>query len=143
MSSVRNIVFDCNETILDLATITPVFQRLFASPGAMRLWFQELITYSQALTIADVYVPFTDIGAAVLQKIAAPGGLKITAADRQELTDRFATMPPYPEVPGALQRFKGGGLSSVHLDGQHCSDLWSPADPRRPDRPVRSPIQRR
>jgi 2-haloacid dehalogenase len=54
MSSVRNIVFDCNETILDLATITPVFQRLFASPGAMRLWFQELITYSQALTIADV-----------------------------------------------------------------------------------------
>ena len=35
MSSVRNIVFDCNETILDLATITPVFQRLFASPGAM------------------------------------------------------------------------------------------------------------
>jgi 2-haloacid dehalogenase len=57
-----------------------------------------------------VYVPFTDIGAAVLQKIAAPGGLKITAADRQELTDRFATMPPYPEVPGALQRFKAAGF---------------------------------
>ena len=42
MSKVRNIVFDCNETILDLASIAPVFQRLFGSPGAMRRWFREL-----------------------------------------------------------------------------------------------------
>jgi 2-haloacid dehalogenase len=67
----------------------------------MRLWVRELITYSQALTIADVYVPFTEIGGAVLDKIAVPRGVKITAADRQELTDRFATMPPYPDVPSA------------------------------------------
>jgi hypothetical protein len=33
--------------------------------------FQELITYSQALTIADGCVPFTAIGGAVPQKIAA------------------------------------------------------------------------
>jgi 2-haloacid dehalogenase len=92
MSKVRNIVFDCNETLLDLTTVTPIFQRLFGEPSTMRLWFRELITYSQALTIADVYVPFTDIGSAVLDKIAAPRGVKITGADRQELTDRFATM---------------------------------------------------
>jgi hypothetical protein len=72
MPAVRNIVFDCNESILDLTTITPVFQRLFGAPDAMRLWFQDLIIYSQALTIADVYVPFTDIGGAVLEMIAAP-----------------------------------------------------------------------
>jgi 2-haloacid dehalogenase len=72
MPTVRNIVFDCNETILDLTTMTPVFQRLFGTPSAMRLWFQELITYSQALTISDVYVPFTDIGGAILDKMAAP-----------------------------------------------------------------------
>jgi len=110
MSRVRNIVFDCNESILDLATVTPVFQRLFGEPGAMRLWFRELITYSQALTIANVYVPFTDIGGAVLEKIAAPRGVKITAADRTELTDRFATMPPYPDVPGALRRLRQAGF---------------------------------
>jgi 2-haloacid dehalogenase len=115
MSKVRNIVFDCNESILDLTTITPVFQRLFGEPGPMRLWFQELITYSQALTIADVYVPFTDIGGAVLEKIATPRGIKITAADRQELTDRFATMPPYPDVPGALRRLKKEGFKLFTL----------------------------
>jgi len=46
----------------------------------------------------------------VLEKIAAPRGVKITAADRQELTDRFATMPPYPDVPGALGRLKAAGF---------------------------------
>jgi len=107
---VRNIVFDCNETILDLTTVTPVFQRVFGEPSTMRLWFQELITYSQALTIAGVYVPFTDIGGAILDKIAAPRGVTITADDRKELTDRFATMPPYPEVPGALRRLKAAGF---------------------------------
>ena len=97
-------------SILDLTTVTPVFQRLFGAPGVMRLWFRELITYSQALTISDIYVPFTDIGGAVLQKIAAARGVEITIADRQELTDRFATMPPYPEVPGALRRLKAAGF---------------------------------
>ena len=110
MPRVRNIVFDCNESILDLTTITPVFERLFGEAGAMRLWFRELIVYSQALTIADVYVPFTDIGGAVLEKIAAPRDVKITAADRKELTDRFATMPPYPDVPGALRRLRAAGF---------------------------------
>jgi 2-haloacid dehalogenase len=110
MSRIRNIVFDCNESILDLTTITPVFERLFGSPKTMRLWFQELITYSQALTITNVYVPFTDIGGAVLDKIAVSRGVKITSADREELTDRFATMPPYPEVPIALRRLKEAGF---------------------------------
>lgn len=110
MANLRNICFDCNETLLDLSTVTPVFQRLFGEPRTMRLWFRELITYSQALTIVDLYVPFTDIGGAVLDKLAAPRGVKITAADRQELTDRFATMPPYPDVPVGLRRLKEAGF---------------------------------
>jgi len=110
MATVHNIVFDCNESILDLTTVTPVFQRLFGAPETMRVWFQDLIMYSQALTIADVYVPFTDIGGAVLDMIAASRGMQITATDRTELTDRFATMPPYPEVPAALRRLKAAGF---------------------------------
>jgi hypothetical protein len=43
-----------------------------------------------------------------LNKIAAPKGVKITAADRQELTDRFATMPLYPDVPVGLRRHGSG-----------------------------------
>jgi 2-haloacid dehalogenase len=104
------IVFDVNETLLDLDSIRPTFDRVFNDPAAMRLWFAGLITYSEALTLAGVYVPFTDIGAAVLRMFAATRNLKITDADAAELTDRFATMPPHPEVPAALRRLRDNGF---------------------------------
>jgi 2-haloacid dehalogenase len=104
------IVFDVNETLLDLDAIRPTFDRIFDDPAAMRLWFANLITYSEALTLAGVYVPFTDIGAAVLRMLAAARGITVSAADGAELTDRFASMPAHPEVPGALRRLREHGF---------------------------------
>ena len=104
------IVFDVNETLLDLDALRPTFDRVFSDPAALRLWFAHLITYSEALTLAGVYVPFTGIGAAVLRMLAATRGIKITDADAAELTDRFAHMPPHPEVPAALRRLRDHGF---------------------------------
>jgi 2-haloacid dehalogenase len=104
------IVFDVNETLLNLDGVRPVFDRIFGDPAALRLWFADLITYSEALTLAGVYVPFTDIGGAVLRMLAATRDLAITDADAAELTDRFATMPPHPEVPAALRRLRDHGF---------------------------------
>src|SRR6202453_2699277 len=110
MSERPIIVFDVNETLLNLDAIQAIFNRIFDDPAAMRLWFAGLITYSEALTLAGVYVPFTDIGAAVLRMQAATRGITISAADGAELTDRFATMPPHPEVPAALRRLRDNGF---------------------------------
>ncbi len=104
------IVFDVNETLMNLDGIRPTFDRIFSDPAAMRLWFANLITYSEALTLSGVYVPFTDIGGAVLRMLAATRDVSITDADGAELTDRFATMPPHPEVPAALRRLRDRGF---------------------------------
>jgi hypothetical protein len=40
------IVFDVNETLLDLETMEPTFQRIFGEKSAMRLWFANFIMYS-------------------------------------------------------------------------------------------------
>jgi 2-haloacid dehalogenase len=110
MAALPLIVFDVNETLLDLGTMEPTFQRIFADKNAMRLWFADLILYSAALTVAGVYVPFTDIGAAVMKMLADTRGIKITDADKKELTDKFSTMPPYPEVPAALRKLRDAGF---------------------------------
>ena len=39
MASLPLIVFDVNETLLDLETMEPTFQRIFRDKSAMRLWF--------------------------------------------------------------------------------------------------------
>jgi 2-haloacid dehalogenase len=110
MTKPEIIVFDVNETLLDLDSIRPVFDRIFKEPDVLRLWFANLITYSEALTLAGAYVPFTDIGAAVLRMLAATMGKSIEGSDAAELTERFASMPPHPEVPHALRRLRDHGF---------------------------------
>jgi 2-haloacid dehalogenase len=110
MASLPLIVFDVNETLLDLDTMVPIFERIFHDPVAMRLWFDNLIMYSEALTLANQYVAFTDIGAAAMKMMADIRGITITDADRKELTDKFSTMPPHPEVPAALRKLRDHGF---------------------------------
>ncbi len=110
MSNPPLIVFDVNETLLDLGTMEPIFERIFRQKGAMRLWFANLILYSAALTVAGCYVPFTEIGGAVMKMLADTRGMGISNADKQELTERFSTMPAHPEVPGALHKLRDAGF---------------------------------
>jgi 2-haloacid dehalogenase len=110
MAKLPLIVFDVNETLLDLETMEPIFERIFGEKNAMRLWFANLIMYSAALTVAGHYVPFTDIGAAVMKMLADTRGIRIGEADKKELTEKFSTMPPHAEVPAALRKLRNAGF---------------------------------
>jgi hypothetical protein len=57
MSDPPLLVFDVNETLLDLETMAPTFERIFDDKSAMWLWFSNLILYSAALTLAGHYAP--------------------------------------------------------------------------------------
>jgi len=104
------IVFDVNETLLDLDTMEPTFERIFGDKSTMRLWFANLILYSAALTVARCYVPFTDIGSAVMKMLADTRGVKIDDRDKKELAEKFSTIPPHPEVPAALGKLRETGF---------------------------------
>jgi 2-haloacid dehalogenase len=110
MAALPLIVFDVNETLLDLGTMEPTFQHIFGDKGAMRLWFADLILYSAALTVAGCYVPFTDIGSAVMKMLADTRAIKIDDKDKKELTEKFSTMPPHPDVPAALRKLRNAGF---------------------------------
>ncbi len=137
------IVFDVNETLLDLDTMNPIFERIFHDAAAMRLWFADLILYSEALTIAGVYVPFTDIGAAVLQMLAATRDITVSDADGAELTNRFASMPPHPEVPAALRRLRDHGFRLFTLTDNTLEISGRQLEHGGHHRPFRAPVQRR
>jgi 2-haloacid dehalogenase len=110
MATLPLIVFDVNETLLDLQTMEPTFERIFGERGAMRLWFADLILYSAALTVAGCYVPFSDIGSAVMKMLADTQGIEIDDADKKELVEKFSRMPPHPDVPGGLRKLRDAGF---------------------------------
>ena len=104
------IVFDVNETLLDVQIMEPLFERIFGERQATRLWFANFILYSTVLTVAGCYVPFTDIGSAVTKMLADPRSIEITDADEKELTEKFSPMPPHREVPAALGKLRDAGF---------------------------------
>jgi 2-haloacid dehalogenase len=110
MANLPLIVFDVNETLLDLQTMEPTFERIFGEKSALRLWFANLVLYSMALTLAGRYVPFTDIGAAVMKMLADTQGISIDDADKAEFRERFSTMPPHREVPATLDKLREAGF---------------------------------
>ncbi len=63
--SARILVFDVNETLLDLTPLEELFGNLFQDQRVMRTWFAELVLYSQSMTLAGRYANFGAIGVAV------------------------------------------------------------------------------
>ena len=45
MTELPFIVFDVNETLLDLESLAPTFERIFGERSALRSWFAQLILY--------------------------------------------------------------------------------------------------
>ena len=110
MATLPLLVFDVNETLLDLQTMEPTFERIFGDKSAMRLWFADLVMYSMVLTMAGSYVPFTDIGSAVMKMAADTRRIAISEEDKRELKEKFSTMPPHQDVPAALTRLRAAGF---------------------------------
>src|SRR5271170_532790 len=115
MATLPALVFDVNETLLDLDALTPHFERLFGRSGVLREWFAQLILYSQAITLTEDYVPFGDLGGAVLRMIGAAEGIHVPDSEIQMIKEAIATLPAHAEVPAALARLRAAGFRMFTL----------------------------
>jgi hypothetical protein len=68
------LVFDVNETLLDLDYLAPFFAGWFGRGEVMREWFAQLILYSQTLTITGVNSDFKTLAGAVLRMLGTIKG---------------------------------------------------------------------
>ena len=122
------IVFDVNETLLDLESLAPLFQRLFGSAVVLREWFAQTILYSQAVTLAGRYVPLSSLGAGVLNMLGTIHGISVAEADVAELQHRTLTMPAHPDVADGLRRLRAAGFRLATLTNSAPGPQGSPID---------------
>ena len=111
----RVIVFDVNETLLDLAALDPLFVRIFGDAGARREWFGQIVQSACVATITDAYADFSTIGQAALTMVAARHGVTLTDADRVAVRDGMRHLPPHGDVRPSLERLREAGLRVAAL----------------------------
>jgi 2-haloacid dehalogenase len=115
-------VFDVNETLIDIESISPLFERVFGDRRVLREWFNQLVLYSNAITLSGPYAPFFDLGQGVLRMLGDIYRVRVTSADVDELRTRMLTMPAHADVPAGLRQLKEAGFRLVTFTN-------SPPDP--------------
>jgi 2-haloacid dehalogenase len=80
------LVFDVNETLLDIEAMAPLFAQIFGDPRAMREWFGQLVMYSMT---ADNEI--------------------------HRIKEAMLTMPAHPDVADALTKLRDNGFRLVAL----------------------------
>jgi 2-haloacid dehalogenase len=106
----RVIVFDVNETLLDLKALDAHFDRVFRAPGVRKEWFKQVLQSALLTTILDAYSEFGAVGASALEMTAAVHDVVLTEDDRKAILGGMRELPPHPEVPDSLRRLHEAGL---------------------------------
>ena len=92
----RIIVFDVNETLLDVDALKPHFARAFGDELVLREWFSTVLLYSEVASLAGPYSDFGAIGGAALEMVASSRAR--LPVDRRSNTNpkRYAVAPGSP-----------------------------------------------
>ena len=111
----RIVVFDVNETLLDIEILNPFFERSFGDARVMRQWFAELILYSQALTLSGSYTEFGKLAVAVLTMVADVKGVCLEAGHIEDFKDHMRRLPAHQDAAPALEILRDAGFRLVTL----------------------------
>ncbi len=111
----RVIAFDVNETLLDLRVLDAHFDKLLGVPGLRAQWFAQMLQLSFVGGLTAHYVDFSTAQRAALHMLAERLGTPVSEQDVDTMVDRMSSLPPHPEVAGALARLRETSLSVVAL----------------------------
>ena len=111
----RVLLFDVNETLLDLRVLDPIFERTFGDASVRRQWFGLVLRNAMALTITGDYEDFLTVGAASLQMVARQHGVALEEEDRQTIRERMGSLPPHADVQVNLQQLHDAGFRMAAL----------------------------
>ncbi len=107
------LVFDVNETLLDLTYLDDFFLDTFGDAQVMRQWFAEQILYSQTLTLSGRYVPFGELAVAVLKMVATTRGIALDSSQITRFQQEMAVLPAHPDALPALEKLQAAGFEMV------------------------------
>ncbi|MDO6682945.1 haloacid dehalogenase type II [Oceanobacter sp. 5_MG-2023] len=109
----KTILFDINETVLDLSALKPGFTEVFGHESALPLWFSLLLHSSNVCIATKVSTNFAELSAAMLDSVAVRYGITLTDDLRAKLLAGFASLRPHADIKPALATLRSHGFRTV------------------------------
>jgi 2-haloacid dehalogenase len=111
----RVLVFDVNETLLDLRALDPYFARVFGDAAVRREWFTTMLQSALLLTVTGPYFDFGSHFRAALALTAEKRGVTVSEADEKAILGAVRKLPAHPEVRESLIRLRDAGFRLAAL----------------------------
>lgn len=117
MTKPKVIIFDVNETLLDLAPLKKsVGQALGGREDLLPLWFSTMLHYSLVETLSNDYHNFGEIGTAALMMVADAQGIELTYNQaKTSIATPLSSLPAHADVKPALQVLSKSDYQLVSL----------------------------
>lgn len=109
------LVFDVNETLLDLSPLKIDFEDVFGKTAPMGEWFARMLHGSLVSNHLDDYRAFGVIGVEALLLVAEKHGVELDEATATEVVTRLAILPAHLDVIPALERLLDAGYRTAAL----------------------------
>jgi 2-haloacid dehalogenase len=111
----RVIVFDVIETLLDLNTLAPQFERVFGDAASLHDFFSQMLQSAFAITVAGIYADFGAVARAALKMTAERRGIELSEQGMMQILGGIRSLPAHPEVPASLKRLQSAGFRMAAL----------------------------
>lgn len=104
------IVFDVNETLLDLSALDPEFERVFDLASIRGAWFAQVLQNSLVATITGRYADFGKIAGVALDMTAQRYNIELEEEDRKAILSGVRSLPAHLDVRTGLDRLRDAGF---------------------------------
>ena len=109
------IVFDVNETLLDLAALDDLFSEILGSAGTRQAWFQQVLRSALVTTVVGEYCNYSEIAVAAIESIAARRGIELRDDDCDRVLEGMLHLPPHSDVVAGLDQLRVAGFKLATL----------------------------
>ena len=109
------LVFDVNETLLDLRALMPHFEQVFGEGRVLHEWFGQVLQSALLTVVTGTYHDFGKVARAALEMVALRRGVQLPEEGRQAILAGMRTLPPHPDVLPAFDRLKSAGYRMATL----------------------------
>lgn len=104
------IVFDVNETLLDLSALDGAFEQVLGNPDVRQEWFRQMLQASMVTTLTGSYADFAVLGEAALEMAAERHEARLSASAKGQIFECLKQVPPYPDVESGLDTLHKAGF---------------------------------
>ena len=109
------LLFDVNESLLDLGALAPQFERVFGNGQILYQWFGQVLQTAMLTVITQQYSDFSSVGRSALDMMAEKHGISLTDDDRTSIVGGMRTMPPHPDVLPGFEKLRAAGYRMASL----------------------------